>query len=136
MAQKKPRERIVGGEYELDTRTGEVRHNGATIKLQPQPAKILNILVSRAPEVVTRQELAEQVWGSETFVDFEQGLNYAIRQIRSALEDDADQPRFLETLPKRGYRFIAPVDDHAAAVRIEPATVVPTSTPPLRKNAL
>ena len=106
MPQKEPRERIVFGEYELDTRTGEVRHNGATIKLQPQPAKILNILVSRAPEVVTRQELAEQVWGSETYVDFEHGLNYAVRQIRTALEDDADHPRFLETLPRRGYRFV------------------------------
>src|SRR2546426_1417462 len=114
MPQKKPRERIVFGEYELDTRTGEVRHNGATIKLQPQPAKILNILVSRAPEVVTRQELAEQVWGSETYVDFEHGLNYAVRQIRTALEDDADHPRFLETLPRRGYRFVAPVNGSSA----------------------
>jgi DNA-binding winged helix-turn-helix (wHTH) protein len=92
MPQKKPRERMFFGEYELDARTGELRHKGVTIKLQPQPAKILYILVSRAPEVVTRQELTEQVWGAETYVDFEHGLNYAVRQIRTALEDDADDP--------------------------------------------
>ena len=67
------------------------------------------LLISRAGEIVTRQDLARQVWGAETFVDFEQGLNFAIRQIRTVLDDDAEQPRFLETLPKRGYRFIAPV---------------------------
>jgi TolB-like protein/DNA-binding winged helix-turn-helix (wHTH) protein/Tfp pilus assembly protein PilF len=95
--------------YELDLRTGELRRNGVSLGLQPQPAKVLAALASAAGEVVSRQELAERVWGTETFVDFEQGLNFAIRQIRHALEDDADHPRFVETLPKRGYRFIAPV---------------------------
>ena len=70
---------------------------------------MLVVLVSRPGEVVSREELAEKVWGSETFVDFERGLNFAVRQIRVTLGDDADQPRFLETLPKRGYRFVAPV---------------------------
>jgi len=83
--------------------------DGVPVKLQPQPAKVLVLLTAQAGKIVTRAELAEQVWGSETFVDFEHGLNYAIRQIRTALEDDAEQPRFLETIPKRGYRFIAPV---------------------------
>ena len=101
------------GKFELDLRTGELRLDGASLELQAQPAKVLMLLVSRAGEVVTRQELARQVWGSETFVDFEQGLNFAIRQIRSALGDDADQPRFLETLPKRGYRFVALVNGAA-----------------------
>jgi DNA-binding winged helix-turn-helix (wHTH) protein/tetratricopeptide (TPR) repeat protein len=101
------------GKFELDLRTGELRLDGASLKLQAQPAKVLMLLVSRAGEVVTRQELARQGWGSETFVDFEQGLNFAIRQIRSALGDDADQPRFLETLPKRGYRFVALVNGAA-----------------------
>src|SRR6266566_4316575 len=73
------------GEFELDYRNAELRRNGTLVKLQPQPAKVLMILVSRAGQIVTRQELAEQVWGSETFVDFEQGLNFAIRQIRTAL---------------------------------------------------
>ncbi len=99
--------------FELDLGSGELRRDGTPLKLQPQPAKLLALLVSRPGEVITRNELAEQVWGSETFVDFEQGLNFAIRQIRTALGDDADQPRFVETLPKRGYRFIAPLKEVA-----------------------
>jgi TolB-like protein/DNA-binding winged helix-turn-helix (wHTH) protein len=95
--------------FELDLDSGEIRRAGTQLKLQPQPAKILALLVSRAGEVISRDELAAKVWGSETFVDFEQGLNFAVRQIRTVLGDDADQPRFLETLPKRGYRFIAPL---------------------------
>ena len=98
------------GDFELDLGSGDLRRNGVSLKLQPQPAKVLALLVDRKGKIVTRQEIAQQVWGSETFVDFEQGLNYAIRQIRSALEDDADQPRFLETLPRRGYRFIAAIE--------------------------
>jgi len=100
---------IAFGEYLLDLRTGELRRNGVVVKLQPQPAKVLTVLAGRAGEIVTRQELAQQVWGSETYVDFEHGLNYAIQQIRSVLDDDPKNPRFLETIPKRGYRFIAPV---------------------------
>src|SRR5262245_17051282 len=99
------------GVFELDCRNGELRREGNLLKLQPQPAKILMILVTRAGELVTRQELAQLVWGSQTFVDFEQGLNYAIRQIRSVLDDDTEHPRFLETVPKRGYRFIATVSN-------------------------
>jgi DNA-binding winged helix-turn-helix (wHTH) protein len=110
------------GDFELDLRTGELRRDGTILKLQPQPARVLVLLVSHAGEVVTRQDLAQQVWGSDTFVDFEQGLNYAIRQIRSALEDDPDHPRFLETLPKRGYRFIAPVENLPEAGRPEAET--------------
>jgi TolB-like protein/DNA-binding winged helix-turn-helix (wHTH) protein len=96
------------------------------VKLQPQPAKLLALLVSHAGEVVTREDLAKHVWGSETFVDFDKGLTFAIRQIRTALEDDADNPRFLETLPKRGYRFIAPVIRPVAShAGISPATTIP-----------
>lgn len=107
----KSRERVIFGEYELDCRTSELRRNGTVVRLQPQPAKVLSILVNRAGEIVTREELAEQVWGSDTHVDFEHGLNFAIRKIRSVLEDDPEQPRYLETLPKRGYRFIAKVSN-------------------------
>ncbi|MBI3476959.1 MAG: winged helix-turn-helix domain-containing protein [Acidobacteria bacterium] len=114
----KSRDRVVFGEYELDCRSGELRRNGTLLKLQPQPAKILAILAGRAGELVTRQELAEQVWGSETYVDFEHGLNFAVGQIRGVLEDDPEQPRFLETVPKRGYRFIATTANVA-----EPETV-------------
>lgn len=102
--------------FEFDVSSGELRRDGAPLKLQPQPAKLLSLLVSHAGEVITRNQLAEEVWGSETFVDFEQGLNFAIRQIRTVLGDDADQPRFLETVPKRGYRFIG---------ALEPAVAVP-----------
>jgi TolB-like protein/DNA-binding winged helix-turn-helix (wHTH) protein/Tfp pilus assembly protein PilF len=96
-------------DFELDLQSGELRCNGDLVKLQLQPAKILTVLVSQPGKVVSRKELAKEVWGSETFVDFELGLNFAIRQIRTALGDDADHPRFIETLPKRGYRFVAPL---------------------------
>jgi TolB-like protein/DNA-binding winged helix-turn-helix (wHTH) protein len=111
MAPQTTSQEIRFSDYVLDLRTGELRRNGTILRLQPQPAKILTILASRAGEVVTRQELAQKVWGSETYVDFEHGLNYAIRQIRRVLEDDAEEPRYLETVPKCGYRFIAAVTD-------------------------
>jgi TolB-like protein/DNA-binding winged helix-turn-helix (wHTH) protein len=105
------------GDFELDLRTGELRRGGASLNLSPQPAKILVLLVERAGEVITRSELAEQVWGDDTFVNFDQGLNFAVRQIRAALGDDSDTPRFIETLPKRGYRFIAAINkDESTAV--------------------
>jgi TolB-like protein/DNA-binding winged helix-turn-helix (wHTH) protein/Tfp pilus assembly protein PilF len=97
-------------DFEFDLRTGQLRRGGDLLKLQQQPAKLLAILLSRHGEVISRQELAHAVWKADTFVDFEQGLNFAIRQIRSTLGDDAEQPRFLQTLPKQGYRFIAPVE--------------------------
>jgi TolB-like protein/DNA-binding winged helix-turn-helix (wHTH) protein/tetratricopeptide (TPR) repeat protein len=110
------------GDLEFDLRTGELCRRGMSLKLQPQPSRILVLLVTRAGEIVSRDEIAREVWGGDTFVDFEQGLNYAIRQIRAALNDDADQPRYVETLPKRGYRFIARVDTsepERAAVPLE-----------------
>lgn len=119
------------GGFQLDLRSGELRRDGILVKLQPQPAKVLVLLVNRAGEIVSRSEVAEQVWGSETFVDFEHGLNFAIRQIRSALGDDAEQPRFLETLPKRGYRFIAPLDESKDKVALElPETPSPGAPSP------
>ena len=111
--------------FGLNLNTGELRRDGIPVRLQPQPSKALVFLVSRAGQIVTRQQLAEEVWGAETFVDFEQGLNFAIRQIRHALQDDADSPRFLETLPKRGYRFIAAVEVVAPAASTQAAS--PTS---------
>lgn len=95
--------------YELDAGTGELRKAGRNVKIQPQPLKVLAYLASRPGELVTREELREAVWGSETFVDFEQGLNQCIRQIRAVLQDNSDKPRYIETLPKRGYRFVASV---------------------------
>jgi len=97
------------GSFELHAAGGELRQHGDLVKLAPQPAKVLVLLVTRAGEVVTRDQIREHVWAGDTFVDFEQGLNFCIRQIREALGDTADAPRFIETLPRRGYRFLMPV---------------------------
>jgi DNA-binding winged helix-turn-helix (wHTH) protein len=99
------------GAFELDLGTGELRKNGTVTGLPPQPFKILAFLVSHAGELVTRDEIREHVWGQDTFVDFEHGLNFAIQKIRSVLRDDPDSPSYIETLPRRGYRFIAPVNE-------------------------
>jgi DNA-binding winged helix-turn-helix (wHTH) protein len=91
------------GPFELHLTSGELRRHGDLVKLPPQPLKVLEALVRRGGEVVTREEIRQQVWHSDTFVDFDQGLNFCIRQIREALGDDADSPQYVETLPKRGY---------------------------------
>src|SRR5215813_1916226 len=95
--------------FELDTAAGELRRQGDRVKLPPQPLRVLELLVRRGGEVVTRTDIRERIW-SDSFVDFEQGLNFCIRQIRDALGDTADAPRFIETLPRRGYRFLFPVE--------------------------
>jgi DNA-binding winged helix-turn-helix (wHTH) protein/TolB-like protein len=96
-------------DIEFDVKAGELRRAGVTTRLEPQPARVLALLVERAGDVVTRAELQQHVWSGDTFVDFERGLNYCIAQIRTALGDSATSPRFVETLPRRGYRFVAPV---------------------------
>src|SRR5438105_12831886 len=95
--------------FELDVRSGELRRDGKPVKLQLQPFKVLAFLVAHAGQVVTREEIRQHVWGGETFVDYEQGLNYCIREIRAALGEDAADPRYIETHPRRGYRFLVPV---------------------------
>jgi DNA-binding winged helix-turn-helix (wHTH) protein/Tol biopolymer transport system component len=97
------------GPFELSERAAELRKNGARVKLQEQPYQILIELVANAGEVVTREDLQQKLWPADTFVDFDVGLNSAVRKLRHALGDDADHPRYIETLAKRGYRFIAPV---------------------------
>jgi TolB-like protein/Flp pilus assembly protein TadD len=104
------------GAFELDLASGELRKGEALLRLQPQPLKVLLLLASRAGQLVARDEIQKQVWADETFVDFDQGLNYCIRQIRAALCDDADTPRFIETVPRRGYRFVADVVPVSAPV--------------------
>ena len=96
--------------FELDPKAGELRKNGMKIKLKGQPVDILVMLLQRPGETVTREELQEKLWPADTFVDFEQGLNNAMKRLRAALDDDAESPHFIETLPRRGYRFIAPVE--------------------------
>jgi len=102
------------GAFELRTAPTELRLNGDPVKLPPQPLKVLELLARRSGEVLTRNEIREHVWCGDTFVDFEQGLNFCIRQIREALGDQADAPRFVETLPRRGYRFLMPVTEVSA----------------------
>ena len=107
--------RVRFGLFEFDPSTGELRRDGTLVRLQPQPAAVLAYLLDRAGEVVTRDALRQTIWGGDTFVDFDRGLNFCIAQIRAALADTADSPRFIRTLPKRGYQFIAPVERLDAA---------------------
>jgi TolB-like protein/DNA-binding winged helix-turn-helix (wHTH) protein/Tfp pilus assembly protein PilF len=102
------------GSFELDP-AGELRSNGKKVKLQDQPLQILQILTERHGQIVTREELRAKIWPSDTFVDFDHGINNAIKRLREALGDTAKTPRFIETLPRRGYRFIAPVVREAIA---------------------
>ncbi|HET9762029.1 MAG TPA: winged helix-turn-helix domain-containing protein [Casimicrobiaceae bacterium] len=115
------------GAFELRTASAELRLNGDPVKLPPQPLKVLELLARRGGEVLTRNEIREHVWCGDTFVDFEQGLNFCIRQIREALGDDAAAPRFIETLPRRGYRFLMPVTAASAArtVKVTRLIVLP-----------
>jgi Tol biopolymer transport system component/DNA-binding winged helix-turn-helix (wHTH) protein len=95
--------------FEVNLRAGELRKHGVRIKLQDQPFQILTILLEKPGEIVTREELRDRLWPADTFVDFDHSLNSAVKKLRQALNDDPDVPRFIETLPKRGYRFIAPL---------------------------
>src|SRR4051794_26888761 len=96
------------GLFEVDVPAGELRKHALRVKLQEQPFQVLVMLLDRPGEVVTRDELKRSLWPADTYVDFEGGLNRAINKLREALGDDADNPRFIETLPRRGYRFPAP----------------------------
>src|SRR5713101_3899145 len=96
--------------FQADLRSGQLRKDGRRIRLQEQPFQILAMLLQRAGEIVTREELHTKLWPADTFVDFEHGLNNAVNRLREALCDSSDAPRYIETLPRRGYRFIAPVE--------------------------
>lgn len=112
------------GVFELDLRTRELRKAGGKVRIQEQPLCVLVSLLERPGELVTRDELREKLWHADTFVDFDTGLNKAITKIRDVLGDSAASPRFVETLPKRGYRFIAPVETRA------PEPGAPSLAPP------
>src|SRR5690242_10214652 len=101
--------RLQFGVFEIDLAGGELRKSGIKIKLQDQPFRVLSALLQHPGEIVTREDLRQKIWQADTFVDFDQSLNKAINKIREALGDTAENPRFLETVPRRGYRFIAPV---------------------------
>src|SRR3974390_3026424 len=103
------------GVFEVDAATGELRKQGLHIRLQEQPSQLLLMLLERAGEVVGREEIRRKLWPPDTFVDFDQSLGTALRKLRQALSDDAETPHYIETIPKRGFRFLAPVERISAA---------------------
>jgi TolB-like protein/Flp pilus assembly protein TadD len=121
------------GSFELDVRSRELRQGGKAVRLQEQPFEILRMMLERPGRVVTREELAARLWPDGTFVDFEHSLNAAVKRLRAALGDEADNPRFVETLPRRGYRFIAALDDAEPA---NAAPVAPGAAPRVRLAVL
>jgi Tol biopolymer transport system component/DNA-binding winged helix-turn-helix (wHTH) protein len=119
--------KISFGVYELDRDAMELRRRGVLIRLQEQPFRVLSILAERPGEIVTREELQEQIWGN-TFVDFDQSLNKAVNRVREALNDSAGTPQYIETLPRRGYRFIAPVVTAASEAQVAAASANASAT--------
>jgi eukaryotic-like serine/threonine-protein kinase len=117
------------GEFEVDAHLGELRKDGVKVKLQEQPFQILQVLLEHPGELVTREELRNRIWPADTFVDFDKGLYSAIKKLREALGDNADSPRYIETVPKRGYRFIAASDRTGnGATQPGPVLVISTET--------
>jgi DNA-binding winged helix-turn-helix (wHTH) protein len=119
-----PGSQVVGfGVYEADLRSGELRKQGQRVRLPEQPFQVLAILLEHPGELVTRESLKKRLWPDRTFVDFEQGLNAAVKRLREALDDSAETPRLIETLPRRGYRFIGSLATKPG--RIESLAVLP-----------
>src|ERR1700741_3569637 len=121
------RARLRFGVFELDLRSGELLKHGLRVRLQEQPFRLLEMLLEHPGEVVTREELQKRLWPADTFVDFDHGLNKAISKIREALGDSAESPRFVGTVARRGYRFLAEVRpaDTAPGTSPEPAAQAP-----------
>src|SRR5580700_749392 len=116
MGSSLPPSRLIRfGVFELDLRSGELQKQGRKIRLEGQPVDVLICLLENPGELVTREELHRKLWPADTFVNFEHGLNAAVKRLRQALNDSAGNPRFVETLPRRGYRFIAPIQTVAAS---------------------
>jgi cholera toxin transcriptional activator len=111
------------GVFELDLAAGELRKNGAKLRLQEQPFQVLALLLERAGDVVTREELRQKLWPADTFVDFDHSLNTAVNKLRETLGDSASSPRYIETLARRGYRFIAAVQTDVVAGSVEKGNV-------------
>jgi DNA-binding winged helix-turn-helix (wHTH) protein/TolB-like protein len=122
-------DRVEFGPFRFEVTSGALSRHGMSVRLQPQPARVLAVLVSRPGEVVSRDELRQQIWPEGTYVDFERGLNFAIAHIRAALGDSADAPRYIETVPRRGYRFIAPIAPPQVARETAAASTEPRVAP-------
>lgn len=118
-------------DFELDIRAGELRKRGVKLRLQGQPLQVLAVLLNRAADLVTREELRAEIWAADTFVDFDHSLHNAIARLREVLGDSAETPRYIETLPRRGYRFIAPVE----GVETRPSSTSAPSQPPVEAPA-
>src|ERR1017187_2333268 len=123
-----PTKTVRLGPFQLDVRSAELHQNGTTTRLPEQPFQVLMVLVEHPGEVVTREELRHHLWHSDTFVDFEHGLNTAVNRLRHALGDSAENPRYIETLPPHGYRLMVPVERSESAAVTDSAPV-PRKTP-------
>src|SRR5271155_229629 len=126
MTDSPPTRRYRFGAFEADATTGELRRQGIRIKLNAQPFQVLLMLLEQPRELVTREEISRELWPDGTFVDYEHGVNSAVNRIREALGDTASRPRFVETMARRGYRFVAPVERIPEQIT-EPIT--PNETP-------
>ena len=123
-----PERKVVRfGLYEADLHERVLSKGGSRVRLQDQPFQVLALLLERSGEIVTREEIQQKLWPADTYVAFDDGLNTAIKKLRAALSDTADNPRFIETVPRRGYRFVAPVTFPAALVASQP--VQPSAVP-------
>jgi DNA-binding winged helix-turn-helix (wHTH) protein len=124
------------GSYQADARTGELHKEGARVRLQEQPFQVLLMLLERPGELVTREEIQARLWGSATFVDFDHSLNTAINKLRDTLNDSATEPRYIETLARRGYRFLAAVESVGSAEAGATAEAAPEVSPEASAEAL
>ena len=139
-----PRRILSFGSFEVDLGSRELRRQGLKVGLQDQPFRLLALLLERPGEVVTREELRDKLWPADTFVDFDHSLNTAVRKLREALGDSAEAPRYVETLARRGYRFVAPVAERGPTAPLVPSAradvVLPspptTRLPPSARRAL
>ncbi len=127
MSQPDQPDRLRFDSFELNLRTGELRKDGRLIKLQDQPIKLLILLASRAGALVTRAEIEKALWNDGEFVEFEHGINTAMRKIRDALGDEREQPRYIETLPRKGYRFLVPVEAVGTTSSQDPSPAAPNN---------
>ena len=116
------------GLFDFDPKAGQLNRKGVRVRLPQQPLQVLRVLVERPGEIVTREELQRLLWSSDVFVDFDHGLNKSIQKLREALGDSADSPRFIETIPRTGYRFIAPVVGETAPPVLAPREETPSAT--------